>query len=667
MALRASDAEWLRDQIETVPHSHEVITPSEWAERDRYLPPSVTMMPGQFRFSRSPFLKEIVDCMSVDSPIREVALMKGVQIGATTGVLENAIGYFMAHVQTSPMMLVTADRELAALRLENNVIQMVQLSELGHLIKSSDEKNPRKTGSTGKKIEWVGGGFLIPQGANSANKMRQTSIEIMLRDEIDGWPDVVGTQGDPIELTFGRTKGYEASRKIFDASTPLVKGTSKIERRFLRGDQRHYFVRCLRCGFPQVLSGYGRDFKWRSTDPQTGEVTGLVWETDGGLLVPESVRYCCKDCGHGHTNHEKTQLLSPDHGAEWRPTAEPIGHEVRSYHLSALYSPVQSWQESVRGWLAAWDEENARVRDKGQLQVFYNNILGLTWEVTGDKVRPSQVYPHRRSEYIYGQVPNEFARDYCGGPIVLLTCAVDVHGDNLAVGVFGWTRGGRAILIDYWRLRGDTEHLDDPGTWIALRDILESREYVADDGTRYRIWLTLVDAGFRSDQVKRFCGQYEGGVYPIFGRTETARSKRNDKTNFQPFKADPLGVVSYGILVDRYKDRWSAALKRDWSGLGEQPAPFFNAPEDATNPQLEELAVEVRRAVEDKDTGQVIGHEWHRPGNAANELWDLLVYNTAAMEIVAWDVCVNQFEADEVDWSWLFDLAESEGLFVEAA
>src|SRR5690606_15455120 len=132
-------------------------------------------MPGYYRFEATPYLREIVDCLSVDSPIREVSLMKGVQIGATVGILENAIGYCIDFVRTAPVMLVTADAELAQLRLGSYIIPMLQSSELDHLIKSSDERNNRKTGRTDKKIEWVGGGFLVPFGAQNANKLRSIS------------------------------------------------------------------------------------------------------------------------------------------------------------------------------------------------------------------------------------------------------------------------------------------------------------------------------------------------------------------------------------------------------------------------------------------------------------------------------------------------------------
>lgn len=659
------EREWLAAQTRELTDAVVTLSPSEWAEQRRYLPPSVTALPGPYSFDVAPYVREIVDCLSVDSPVREVTWMKGAQVAATVGVLENALGYFIDQVKTAPVMLVTADAELAKLRLESYITPMLRFSGLEHLIKSVDEDNNRKTGKTDKKIEWEGGGYLIPFGAKSANKLRSISIQFLLRDEIDGWPDVVGKDGDPLKLSADRTAAYESSRKIVDVSTPLIKGASKIHSRFLRGDQRYYFVRCLKCNFAQTL-------RWRRTTAD-GEVTGITWETDGGRLVPDSVRYLCRECGHPHVNDDKVRLLSPAHGAEWRPTAVPADPHHRSYHLSALYSPVgmRTWGSMVLRWLDAWDVERNRSRDNGVLQVFYNNDLGEPFEVRSEKVAFTAVSAHRRREYVYGQIPNAFATKFCGSPVLLLTCSVDVHADNLAVAVIGWCRDKRAILVQYERFGwdeerrefiGNTENLDDEATWGRLRTLIESKRYIADDGRAYKIDLTLIDSGYRTDDVYTFCADYEAAVFPVKGRdaNQAAASLRE----FSEFKT-PTGLTGYGITVDFYKDRWSAALRRSWDGMSVQPQGHFNAPVDATDKQLKELTVEQKRQKKIESTGKLIGYEWHRPSGADNELWDCLVYASAGLDMVAWDLCVKQRGEEVVNWQQFFELVEQQHLFFE--
>jgi phage terminase large subunit GpA-like protein len=634
-----------------------VLKPSEWAESRRYLPPSVTPIPGFFRFAVTPYLREPLDCLSIDSPIRELTFMKGVQLCVTVGLLENAIGYGIDFVKNAPMALLTADAQMAQLRVDSYITPMLQYSGLSHLIKSVDErKGSKKQGQTNKKIEWEGGGFLLPLGVKNPAKLRSFSAQYILRDEVDAWPLSVGQDGDPMKLSADRAAAYESRRKIADVSTPTYKGQSHIEKRFKRGDQRYYFVRCLKCNFPQVL-------RWRHTNPATGEITGITWKLDDhGNLIHESVRYLCCECGHPHTNSDKTRLLSPDHGAEWKPTAEPADAFHRSYHLSALYSPpqMQTWAACVHKWLDAWDVSRNRAKDIGKLQVFYNNVLGEPFEMLGEVVRFDAVSSHRRADYHFGQIPNKFAEKYCGSRVLLLTCTVDVQKDNLAVAVFGWCADGRAVLVDYWRFEGDSEQLDDKGTWGALRDLLWKKAYKSDDGLTYRIKVTLVDSGYLTDQVYRFCDEFPGGVFPCKGKEAPPT---NNIKPYSEFKT-PNGLIGFLITVDFYKDRWSAALRREWDGIGLQPVGHFNAPHNVTDAQLKELTVETKRPRAASQTGHDSGFAWHRVPGAANELWDLIIYANAALELLAANFSAGA-KYEYTNWPLFYRTCAEKRLFID--
>ena len=203
------------------------------------------------------------------------------------------------------------------------------------------------------------------------------------------------------------------------------------------------------------------------------------------------------------------------------------------------------------------------------------------------------------------------------------------------------------MLLNYWRFEGDTEQLDNPKTWGRLREVIEGKEYSADDGARYRIQLTLIDCGYITDTVYRFCERYEAGVFPIRGRESPPRNALIKE--FWKYTTEH-GQLAWAASVDMYKDRWSAILRRSWDGLSVQPEGFFNAPLDATDEQLKELTVETRREKIDKSTNQRIGFEWHRPSGANNELWDLLVYNNVALDICAYEICIQQMQLESLDW-----------------
>lgn len=646
------DLEWLDECFSGLTTDIVSLTPSQWAEKRRYLPAQITPLPGMYRFDVAPYLREILDCLGEFSPVREVSVKKGVQLGCTVGILENAIGYYIEQVANAPVMLVTADADLAQLRMESYITPMLHYSELTHLIKSADETNNRKRGKTDKKIEWEGGGFLVPFGAQNANKLRSLSIRVLLCDEVDGWPMTVGKDGDPVRLVRARTAAYEARRKILDLSTPSIRGQSKIDELFQRGDQRRFFVRCLGCDLEQVL-------RWEGTDAATGKRFGMVWETAGDRLVPGSVRYLCPRCQHPHTDDDKAKLFA---SGEWRPTAVPTAPDIRSYHLSALYSPpgMQTWEHSVRMWLEAWDTEHSRPRDLERMQVFYNNVLGEPFELRGERVRFEMVSEHRRHFYRYGEIKNAALEPICGGPVGVVTCAVDVHGDCLKVAVIGWCRERRAVLLDYQTLLGTPERVDDAPTWGELRRLVEQHEYTADDGKRYRIRLTLIDSGFLTDQVYTFCGDYDRGVHPVKGQAVSPKSVRvAEVTEFE----NDRGLLAFGITVDLYKDRWSAILRRQWDGLGQQPPGCFNAPINVTDKELRELTVESKRPKIDKLTGKRLGYVWHRPSGAPNELWDLLIYNSAALDLLARDWVTSNGE-EFMNWAGFWADCEG-GLFFE--
>lgn len=647
-------ADWLAAEVDEITDEIKSVSPVEFNEKYRYLPASVTSQPGYIRFDVNPPMVEILECMDVDSPVREVNLKKGVQITYST-LLESMVFYGAAHVKTLPMMYMTADKELADSRIENNFLPMFNQSDLGHIIKTTDEGNTRKTGKTKKQIQFDGGAVLYPFGAKNANKMRSFSIWFMAKDEIDAWADTVGKDGCPDKLSDARCSGYWATRKIFRGSTPLLKATSKIEKQYLRGDQREYLVLCKACSFPQKL-------RWETVNKSTGLIGGFQWEIEDGVLLLESVCYCCQNCGRAHYEKDKERLLSLNHGAHWSPTARPVEPFIRSYHLPAMYSPIgmQPWSKSVGDYLEAWDVENKRVKDMGKYQVFYNNILAEPFEVRGSKIRFEAVSAHRRTAYRIGEIPNEYAKKYSGSKILFLTCQVDVHKRFLAVLILGWTRDARCYLIDYFPIKtvGERDTCEElSGTpWGKLREIIEEKRYIADDEQEYNIFHTWIDAGYANDTVVGFCSDYLSGVSPILGRDRS--SKNQNIKEFAEFSTQ-LKTLGYRVTVDHYKDRLAPVLRREWqeeSGLQKQY--HFNAPVDATDKQLQELTRESRRKKTD-DKG-VVSYYWHRPGGARNELWDLLVYGHAGVEIIAWNICIQRFELETIDWPKFWDYMENE-------
>ena len=67
-------------------------------------------------------------------------------------------------------------------------------------------------------------------------------------DEVDAYPGDVHGEGDPIALAEARTISFGHRSKLFLASTPTIKGVSRIEREYEASDQQRYHVPCPHCG-----------------------------------------------------------------------------------------------------------------------------------------------------------------------------------------------------------------------------------------------------------------------------------------------------------------------------------------------------------------------------------------------------------------------------------
>ena len=56
-----------------------LLTISEWSDSYRTLSQRASAEPGAWRTDRTPYLREIMDCLSPSSPVETVVLMKGAQ------------------------------------------------------------------------------------------------------------------------------------------------------------------------------------------------------------------------------------------------------------------------------------------------------------------------------------------------------------------------------------------------------------------------------------------------------------------------------------------------------------------------------------------------------------------------------------------------------------
>ncbi len=172
-----------------------MLTLSEWADRHRVLSSKSSSEPGRWRTSRTPYLKEIMDCLSPTSPVERIVFMAGGQLGKTE-CGNNWIGYVIHHAP-GPMMAVSPTVEMAKRNSKQRIDPLIEESPtLKELISPA---RSRDSGNTILAKEFRGG-VLVMTGANSAVGLRSMPVRYLFLDEVDGYPLDVDGEGDAISL-----------------------------------------------------------------------------------------------------------------------------------------------------------------------------------------------------------------------------------------------------------------------------------------------------------------------------------------------------------------------------------------------------------------------------------------------------------------------------------
>ncbi|MCA3572753.1 MAG: phage terminase large subunit family protein [Aestuariivirga sp.] len=552
------------------------ITVSEWAERHRMLP-QTTAEPGRWRNARTPYLREVMDCLSPASPYERVVIMSAAQIGKSE-VLLNFTGAAI-HLWPGLTLVVQPTTEAARRFVRTRVDPMLEATP--ELASRIVQPGPRKSGNSAFFKAFPGGAVAFV-GANSGVGLRSTPARFVLMDEVDAFPASAGDEGDPVQLAAARTATFRGKRKILLTSTPTIKGVSRIERAYEEGDQRRLFLPCPSCGefFVPVFAH-------------------LHWQ-DG---KPETAHLACPSCGGVIEERDKPKLLA---GAQWRATADGDGITA-SFHISGLFSPFVTWAEIARDFLASKS-------DPSRLQVWTNVALGESLEDRETAPLSPDALQSRARET---DVPwNEVLPD----GVAILTCGVDVQDDRLELEVIGWGRAEESWSIDYQIIHGDTSR---PGPWDALDQLIARRFRHLRAVPDLPISAVCVDSGgHRTDAVMRYsAARFNRRVWAVKGRG----GQGVRPWPVRPPKPRRSGVAPVFVLgVDGLKSTLMSRLRiEDPSGPG-----VIHVPSDRDYWWFQGLVAE--RAIR-KWTRGMARIEWVKDGGVRNEPLDCRVYGSAAL------------------------------------
>ena len=445
------------------------MTVSEWADENRYLSQEASSEYGKWRTSRTPYLKDIMDCLSSGTSYQKIIVQKGAQLGFTE-MGNNWIGYIIDNSPAPTLMIQPTDdmvKRNSKMRIDPMITTSPALAE-----KVSQNKSRSKDNTISQKN--FPGGILLMAGANSPAGLRSVPIKNLFLDEVDAYPIDLGGEGSPIALAEARTRTF-AKRKELILSTPTIKGVSVIEKEFLDTDQNYFNVPCPHCGVFHIL-----------------KMENLKWEKG----KPDTAKMECPNCGELIEERFKPKMM--ESGIWESQCPDKKSKIVIGFHLSSFYSPYgwYSWKE------IAADFEKAE-KDTMKMKTFNNTVLGKTNEETGEAPQWKNLY-NRRELY----APNTINKDVC-----FLTSGVDVQKDRIELEIVGWCIDRQSYSIDFRVLLGNTTL---PDVWNQLAEVLEEK-WKRPDGIDLKIVKMAIDSGYNTSEVYAFCRKHQQQTIPIKG------------------------------------------------------------------------------------------------------------------------------------------------------
>lgn len=567
-----------------------VMTVSEWADTYRKLP-ETNAEPGQFKTSRTPYVREIIDKLSVTDKAQKIIWKKSSQVAATESG-NNWLGYTI-HIAPAAMLYIMPTDTQMKLTSKTRIQKMIDATPaLRDKIKPS---RSRDSGNTMMTKEFPGG-FVNMTGANSPVGLSSLPVQKVYCDEADRYPADVGGEGDVISLAETRTSTFGDRRKMFISSTPTKKGESIIDKEFEKTGQRYYHVPCYHCGAYQDLKF--EQLRWTKGD--YGNTT-----------------YECEHCHQQIKERFKTQMLAK---GVWIPKFPEREDGITfGYHINALASPY-GWYS----WGKMAQEYDEAVDDLPKYIAWVNTKKGECYETEGDSPAWESIYNKRENYKL--NCPNE--------KVVFITAGVDIQKDRIEVEIVGWGKGKQSWSIDYRVLLGNTDSESNP-VWDELGKIVDEF-WTREDGAVLPLHLMAVDSGNNTSVVYAWCRKYPTSkVIPIKGGPPTMAIMVSPPKSVDTARSGKKieGVKNWMVGVSIIKTELYGWLKLQHLDGQEYPNGYCHFPMyDETH--FKSLTAEKVEYIKNKKGYSVLAWKKHYE---RNERLDCRVYARAAAYVLQID------------------------------
>lgn len=550
------------------------LTVSEWSDTYRILTSEASAEAGRWRTDRTPYLKEIMDVMSPTSPVQQVKVIKGTQLGFSS--IADNIAMCYLDFYPCPILYILPTETLAKGTSKRRITPSIRAIE--HLAKKvTGGKSKDDIGETFSKA--VAGGNLTFGWSNSTSSFRSFSARVVILDDVDGY----GTfgEGDVMELGKARADAF-ANKKIYINSTPTIAGQSNIATEFEDSDQCEYDMACPECN--ELMP-----FKWDY----------MHYEVDEKGALKGDVLCGCPNCGAMIPEYKKTTMML---AGVWRPRNE--GHIHKGYKLSSFYSPLGwlGWNEIATEFIKA--HRLMQTGDARLMQVWQNTRNAQAWEADLDGVDIPDA--DERTEEYEAQVPDG---------VLILTAGCDTQDDRFEIEVVGHGRNGETWSIDYKVIAGDPQF----DTTQAELDTYLSQSFYRKNGAEMKISGTAIDTGgHRTKAMYAYCkARTNQKIFAIKGANNINAPISNK--NITAMIPNELTLFSIGVHV--LKDAFYANL-----AITEEGANFCHFPK---TPVYNDKYFKMLTAEKRDEKGVYI------KVRRRNEALDCRIYATVVLTIIA--------------------------------
>jgi len=314
--------------------------PATWVENNLVFPDGE--LQGQkvklFEFQKKP-INDIVN-----PRVRKIVLMSSAQLLKTT-VLQNSMYYFLANDPSNQIFAGATAGTTSKFRTGKWQSVIEACPVLKDLVSNKNDKN--------KTQQNLDGTFTYFLTLGSSAQLRGLTAPRVFLDEVSN-VDAEGDEGNPLKLAEQRTKAF-STPLIMVCSTPLDEN-DLITQQYEQSNKQKFYVPCPHCNHSHELVFENVKFEWKIID-------------GGRRRIPdaETAQLQCPECNNVITEAERVRMIKK---GEWVVTAPEI-KDIMGYHISRLYSPINSIKSIVQDF--------AEAHYTFDLASFYNNVLGLPY------------------------------------------------------------------------------------------------------------------------------------------------------------------------------------------------------------------------------------------------------------------------------------------------